>query len=78
MKGFSGDIEDVIKKNTNFRKVLFTGKKLQLVVMSLKAGEDIEEEVHTDRDQFFCIEKGKGEINRKKSRLKKTMVPDLT
>jgi mannose-6-phosphate isomerase-like protein (cupin superfamily) len=46
--------------NTDFRRVLYTGKNLQLVVMALKPGEEIGEEVHEDRDQFFRIEEGEG------------------
>ncbi len=42
--------------------MLYTGKQLQLVLMSLQPGEDIGEEVHPDRDQFFRVEKGKGEV----------------
>jgi mannose-6-phosphate isomerase-like protein (cupin superfamily) len=62
MKGFVEDIEETTEKNSDFRRVLYTGKKLQLVVMSLAPGEDIGEEVHADRDQFFRVEKGKGEL----------------
>lgn len=62
MKGFVQSIEEMTEKNANFRKVAYTGKHLQLVVMSLKPGEDIGEETHADRDQFFRVEKGKGEI----------------
>ena len=62
MKGFVGDIEDQAEDNSDFRRVIYTGKNLQLVLMSLKPGEDIGEEVHKDRDQFFRIEKGKGEV----------------
>lgn len=61
MKGFIGDIEALTENNDNFRKVLYTGKNMQLVLMSLNAGEEIGEEVHPDRDQFFRIEKGSGE-----------------
>ena len=43
-----------------FEKVLYTGKHLQLVLMSLKAGEDIGEETHPDTDQFFRFESGSG------------------
>jgi mannose-6-phosphate isomerase-like protein (cupin superfamily) len=60
MKGFKTNIEKDSIENKNFRKVQFTGKGLQLVLMSLKAGEDIGEEIHKDADQFFRIEKGKG------------------
>ncbi len=62
MKGFVDDIEDLAEKNDDFRHVLYTGKHLQLVLMSLKPGEDIGDEVHKDRDQFFRVEKGKGQI----------------
>ena len=62
MKGFVQDIGEWTEKNAYFRHVLYTGKQLQLVVMSLKPGEDIGEEVHEDRDQFFYVEKGKGEV----------------
>jgi len=61
MKGFIGDIEVLTENNDNFRKVLYTGKNMQLVLMSLNEGEEIGEEVHPDRDQFFRIEKGSGE-----------------
>lgn len=72
MKGFVGDIEDQAEGNSDFRRVIYTGKNLQLVLMSLKPGEDIGEEVHEDRDQFFRIEKGKGEvlIDGKRSKIK--------
>ncbi|HEY7748456.1 MAG TPA: cupin domain-containing protein [Aestuariivirgaceae bacterium] len=62
MKGFVADIEELTENNSDFRHVLYTGKSLQLVLMSLKPGEEIGEEVHPDRDQFFRIEKGKGEV----------------
>ncbi len=72
MKGFVGDIEDQAEGNSDFRRVIYTSKNLQLVLMSLKPGEDIGEEVHKDRDQFFRIEKGKGEvlIDGKRSKIK--------
>lgn len=62
MKGFVDDIETITESNKDFRRVLYTGPHLQLVLMSLKAGEEIGEEVHEDRDQFFRLEKGKGEV----------------
>jgi mannose-6-phosphate isomerase-like protein (cupin superfamily) len=62
MRGFVDDIEDMTEQNSDFRRVLYTGKQLQLVLMSLEPGEDIGEEVHPDRDQFFRVEKGKGEV----------------
>jgi mannose-6-phosphate isomerase-like protein (cupin superfamily) len=61
MRGFIDDIETKTEKNSDFRRVLYTGKQLQLVLMSLKPGEEIGEELHPDRDQFFTVEKGKGE-----------------
>jgi mannose-6-phosphate isomerase-like protein (cupin superfamily) len=62
MKGFVDDIEKLAEQNDDFRHVLYTGKHLQLVLMSLKPGEEIGDEVHKDRDQFFRVEKGKGQI----------------
>ena len=62
MKGFVDDIEELTESNKDFRRVLYTGKHLQLVLMSLKPGEEIGEEVHDTHDQFFRIEKGKGEV----------------
>jgi mannose-6-phosphate isomerase-like protein (cupin superfamily) len=62
MKGFVDDIEHRTKENSDFRRVLYTGKHLQLVLMSLQPGEEIGEEVHEDRDQFFRVETGKGEV----------------
>lgn len=62
MKGFVGDIEQLTEANPNFRRVLYTGKQLQLVLMSLRPGEEIGEETHRDRDQFFRIERGRGEV----------------
>ena len=62
MKGFVGDIEKLTEKNDDFRRVLYTGHNLQLVLMAIQPGEEIGEEVHEDRDQFFRIEGGKGEI----------------
>ena len=63
MKGFTGNIESLTEGNSDFRRVLYTGHNLQLVLMSIKPGEEIGEEVHDDRDQFFRIEAGEGEIS---------------
>ena len=60
MKGFNVNIEKDASENNNFRKVLYTGKHSQLVLMSLKPKEEIGMEVHPDNDQFFRFEKGKG------------------
>lgn len=62
MIGFTDDIEKLTEENENFRKVLYTGQNIQLVLMSLRAGEEIGEEVHSDRDQFFRFETGSGEV----------------
>ena len=62
MKGFVADIEEQTKENKHYRHVLYTGKNLQLVLMTLRPNEEIGEEIHKDRDQFFRIEKGKGKI----------------
>jgi mannose-6-phosphate isomerase-like protein (cupin superfamily) len=62
MHGFVADIEELTETNDDFRRVIYTGRKFQLVLMALQPGEEIGEEVHEDRDQFFRVEKGKGEI----------------
>ncbi len=62
MKGYIADIETLTEDNDDFRRVLYTAKNVQLVLMSLKPGEDIGSEIHIDRDQFFRVEKGHGEI----------------
>ena len=62
MKGFVDNIEKLTVENTDFRRVLYTGHNIQLVLMTLKAGEEIGAEVHEDRDQFFRVEAGKGEV----------------
>lgn len=60
MKGFFDNIEKAALANDNFRKVLYTGKHSQLVLMSLKPKEEIGMEVHEGNDQFFRFEKGQG------------------
>ncbi len=60
MKGFNANIEKETLENTNFRKVLYTGKHSQLVLMSLKPKEEIGMEIHKENDQFFRFEKGQG------------------
>lgn len=62
MKGFVGDIEGLTEENSDFRRVLYTGKNLQLVLMAIQPGEEIGVETHADRDQFFRVEKGNGEV----------------
>ncbi len=60
MKGYKSNIENETLENTNFRKVMYSGKYLQLVLMSLKGGEEIGEETHSENDQFFRFESGTG------------------
>ncbi len=60
MKGFFVDIEAATLANPHFRQVLYTGHHSQLVLMTLKPGEEIGQEVHHDTDQFFRFEQGEG------------------
>ena len=60
MKGFHSDMEKDAVENDNFRRVLYTAKHCQLVLMSLRPNEEIGMEVHEDNDQFFRVEKGQG------------------
>jgi mannose-6-phosphate isomerase-like protein (cupin superfamily) len=60
MKGFSINIEKATLENNDFRKVLYTAKHSQLVLMSLKPGEEIGMEVHEKNDQFLRVEEGQG------------------
>ncbi len=62
MKGFIGNIEELTLTNNFFRKVIFTGKYSQLVLMCLKPGEDIGLEVHNSLDQFFRVDAGVGKV----------------
>ena len=63
MKGYHDDIEKQTTGNSDFRRVLYTGGHLQLVLMTLKPGEEIGSEVHEDRDQFFRFEEGSGKVD---------------
>lgn len=60
MNGFVKDIESIAVKNNDFRRVIYTAKYSQLVVMSLAPSEEIGEEIHK-LDQFFRVEEGSGE-----------------
>jgi len=60
--GYLDNIERETEENTSYRKVLFTGEYSQLVLMSLKPGEEIGKEVHEGHDQFFRIETGEAEV----------------
>lgn len=61
MKGFVTNIEQATLENEDFRRVLYTAKNSQLVLMSIPAGTDIGEEVHDDVDQFIRVEEGVGQ-----------------
>ena len=63
MKGFHDDIEKLTTGNSDFRRVLYTGSNIQLVLMTLQPGEEIGAEVHKDRDQFFRFEAGEGKVD---------------
>jgi mannose-6-phosphate isomerase-like protein (cupin superfamily) len=62
MKGYIDDIEDRTEDNRDFRRVVYTGKHLQLVLMSIPVEGEIGEETHDDGDQFFRVEEGLGEV----------------
>ena len=62
MTGYVGPIEAETLKNEYFRRVLFTGKHAQLVVMCLHPGEEIGNEIHPNVDQFFRIEEGQAKF----------------
>ena len=62
MKGYHDNIERATEENGDFRRVLYTGHNIQLVLMSIGPGEEIGGEVHRDRDQFFRFEAGEGEV----------------
>ena len=62
MSGYVEKIEEKALGNSYFREVVFTGKYCQLVLMSLKPGEEIGSEVHKKVDQFFRIEKGRAKV----------------
>ena len=61
MKGYLIQIEDATRDNQYYRRVLFTAQHSQLVLMSLKPGEEIGEEVH-ELDQFIRFEEGEGTV----------------
>jgi mannose-6-phosphate isomerase-like protein (cupin superfamily) len=62
-KGFNGDIEEQTTDNKDFRRVIYTAKYSQLVLMTLKPGEEIGMEAHDDGDQFFRFEEGNGRVH---------------
>ena len=62
LKGYVVHLEMHTEKNTDFRRVLYTGKHSQLVLMNLRPGEEIGAEVHSHIDQFFRFEAGEGAV----------------
>ncbi len=62
MKGFLTNIEDDTLENDDYRRVIFTGKHTQLVLMTIQPGEEIGRETHDGHDQFIRIESGNGEV----------------
>jgi len=62
MKGYKNNVEKLVLENDAFRKVLYTGKHSQLVLMSLAPHEEIGLETHTENDQFFRFESGNGKV----------------
>jgi mannose-6-phosphate isomerase-like protein (cupin superfamily) len=61
-KGYKANIEELTVGNSNFRQVVYTGEQMQLVLMSLKPGEDIGSEIHPENDQFFRFDAGSGKV----------------
>lgn len=62
MIGYIGNIEELAEENISFRQVLYSGSKLQLVLMSIEHGQEIGGEIHANTDQFFRIEDGEGRL----------------
>ncbi len=62
-QGYIDNIDKATVANDDFRRTLYTGKYLQLVLMTLQPGEEIGAETHEDHDQFFRIEEGSGEVH---------------
>lgn len=62
MKGYYGNIEELTVANDNFRQVLYTAKHCQLVLMALPVGGEIGAEIHSENDQFFRFEAGRGQV----------------
>jgi mannose-6-phosphate isomerase-like protein (cupin superfamily) len=62
MAGYVTDIEKDTLSNDDYRRVLFTGPHLQLVLMTLRPGEEIGKEIHEEHDQFIRVEAGIGSV----------------
>jgi mannose-6-phosphate isomerase-like protein (cupin superfamily) len=61
MTAFNGSIRKLAKDNKDFRREVATGSHSQVVLMCLRPGEDIGDEVHPGTDQIFVVVKGDGE-----------------
>lgn len=61
-KPYIVDIEELAEGNTNFRTAIWTGKHLQVTVMSVEPGGEVGWEVHQDTDQFLCLEAGSAKV----------------
>ena len=61
MKGFITNIEEETLQNTDYRRVLYTAKNIQLVLMSIQPGDEIGEEIH-ELDQFIRLEEGSATV----------------
>ena len=68
MVGYVTNIEQDTLENEDYRRVLFTGTNTQLVLMTLKPGEEIGREVHEEHDQFIRVEAGTGEVELNKEK----------
>ena len=63
VKGYCDNVERSTTENEDFRRVLYTGKHVQLVLMTLQPGEEIGAETHDGIDQFFRFEEGEGVVD---------------
>lgn len=77
MTGWTGNVEVATKSSSYFRKVLFTADNMQLVVMSLRVGEEIGVEVHDHLEQFIRVESGLATVTMGPSRDEVTEHHDL-
>lgn len=75
---FVVNMRAAVEQNNTFRTALWTGKHLQITLMSLNAGEDIGLEVHPNTDQFLFIEQGQGLVQMGPSRDNLTFVRNAT
>lgn len=62
MAGYVTNIEQATLENEDYRRVLFTGPNMQLVLMTLRPGEEIGLETHDEHDQFIRVEGGTGKV----------------